>query len=921
MTFAPVGSFAQTQTASLSLDPATVGDIILCAVFADSAEVSATGITGGNCSWVQISGYVGLTNPVGVFVFAGTVTATGSATATIVFNGTTPALSAVAQEFSVSAGWSADVQGFKDVATGTSACPSLTPAGTGELYFSYLGSASELTSTAGSTSGFTYHVDSYGFGLCFDASCGTGAQAPTWGSNFPFGIAVLLKPSPPAGGQSWVTGAYLDQGNMGVSSISAAISQFAGFTGISVPVVRYYLAESDWTYYADMAWCAANGVKMVITLRPAYNPVSATDLSNMAGLLSTMKTAGLVADIALWHEPYYEGLTSAQFIAMFQYYGPTVREYYPVVFCTAASSVQNPGENENSYYPGNGYVDKIATDLYCYSWIPADGGSTLDDAAAIANQASPPMPFGLYELNTSTDPTNGQTQAQADAFFAYIQAYFTGRHQAGLPNSDILIFNQGEIPDNETLVLTSSSDYRIALFQDIYTAGLAGATGGVLADSAAAADTLTVRGAGGLVQSCSATAAGVTSCAATFTTQNVTAGNKYIVAVACNTATVTSVKNGAGTSLTQLATEANSSSGVYEYLFAMDIPSGDGGTKPVITVTFPSSAYGAVVVEEVAGLLAGNTSAMLDGTAGGSEGTASTTASPSYSSAVAGEYLVGLFGTSSNVLPAAPSGYTADPGNADGEGACCIYRKNSTGAAESCAITVGSSVPYAELLVAFKLAIPVISYADDAAAADQITTQVTGIPHVLITAPPPAGPPPPPIRAQILTVPQGNAAPADVAGAAEAMTVGHGHRPPHRRCRCGRHDQRRHLPRRHRRRPPTRWPSPPIPASSATSPPRSADHADRRRPALHLRQRRQHRPRQTTGLTQSDAAAAADKLTATVTVALADRAGAADAIGTEPAIGASGGATYPARQPRHVPGRRRRARQFYLVLPGFGMDR
>ena len=54
---------------------------------------------------------------------------------------------------------------------------------------------------------------------------------------------------------------------------------------------------------------------------------------------------------------------------------------------------------------------------------------------------------------------------------------------------------------------------------------------------------------------------------------------------------------------------------------------------------------------------------------------------------------------------------------------------------------------------------------------------------------------------------------------------------------------------------------------------------------------------QTSGLTQSDAAGAADTLTATVAVPLKDRAAAADALGNEPAIGASGGATRPVAQP------------------------
>ena len=54
---------------------------------------------------------------------------------------------------------------------------------------------------------------------------------------------------------------------------------------------------------------------------------------------------------------------------------------------------------------------------------------------------------------------------------------------------------------------------------------------------------------------------------------------------------------------------------------------------------------------------------------------------------------------------------------------------------------------------------------------------------------------------------------------------------------------------------------------------------------------------QTTGLGVPEAAAAADTLTAAVAVHVTDKAAAADAAGTEPAIGASGGATIPRAAP------------------------
>jgi hypothetical protein len=209
------------------------------------------------------------------------------------------------------------------------------------------------------------------------------------------------------------------------------------------------------------------------------------------------------------------------------------------------------------------------------------------------------------------------------------------------------------------------------------------------------------------VQSCGNAGSSVSTVAATFTTANVTAGNKYVVAVASSN-TATSVKNGAGTSLTQLASVHNSTNGVWAYLYALDIPAGDDGTKPVITYTPSSSSWCSLVVQEVSGLLAGNTSAMLDGSAGTSTGSGTTTTSPSYSSAAASEYLVAAYADDGEHVAPALSGWTADPANyADATSLgsdCAILYTNSTGGAESAALNPAKN--WAEILVAFQLAPP-----------------------------------------------------------------------------------------------------------------------------------------------------------------------------------------------------------------------
>ena len=210
---------------------------------------------------------------------------------------------------------------------------------------------------------------------------------------------------------------------------------------------------------------------------------------------------------------------------------------------------------------------------------------------------------------------------------------------------------------------------------------------------------------------------------------NVASGNKIIVVVtvassSTSAVTTSSVKDGASNSWTAIANEPFTDTQTGDKgnvsIWALDVPAGDVGTKPTITATGGS---GTVVIGvlacEVSGLLAGNTTAMADGTAGvstGGGGQASTT-SPTYSSTAANEFLIAVYGDYGNGTTwTNPSGYqgaTAGPGSsgaAEGvnDSTDCnieLAYKNSTDGSETASFTTtGSSSGYGELLVAFKLA-------------------------------------------------------------------------------------------------------------------------------------------------------------------------------------------------------------------------
>lgn len=231
-----IGTMAQTATTSLALTPAHAGDLI----FVDIVSVGAppTGISGGGCTWQQVgTTLTGVTNA-GDYAAAyeGTVVTTGSATATLAFSGTPTTIRCVAQEAQSSTGaWIVDgPQGNLD-SSGTNTLPSLTPSAPGDLYIGY--TFDNSTATAGTTPGYTYDIDSHGNGLAFNPDCGSGAQAPVWGtSTCAIGISVLFKavvPSPPATPASFSVPAKPARGKAAARKARTAFS--AGSPAVVAP--------------------------------------------------------------------------------------------------------------------------------------------------------------------------------------------------------------------------------------------------------------------------------------------------------------------------------------------------------------------------------------------------------------------------------------------------------------------------------------------------------------------------------------------------------------------------------------------------------------------------------------------------------------------------------------------------------------
>ena len=205
--------------------------------------------------------------------------------------------------------------------------------------------------------------------------------------------------------------------------------------------------------------------------------------------------------------------------------------------------------------------------------------------------------------------------------------------------------------------------------------------------------------------------ADASSITATFST-NLSAGSKIIVSAGSSNSggipAISSVTATGSNTLTQLAAASAGTARIY--LYAMDASGSGGsnlvGTKPTITATWASGGGLGLLIQEVSGLMAGNTSAMIDGTPGTLTGSTSTTGSPSYTSAAANEYLIACYADIGNgVTVSTAGGWTADAHNVNGSSSSnnMVQYKNSTGGSETNGYTGADTGGWAIVEVAFLL--------------------------------------------------------------------------------------------------------------------------------------------------------------------------------------------------------------------------
>lgn len=264
---------------------------------------------------------------------------------------------------------------------------------------------------------------------------------------------------------SWV-GSYVLPSDFGETTDDAACADWSSTTyfGRMTRARRQYYQPGEFpaSIGADLQADIAAGRRVTMSFKPAYNPVSSTDRAALDSFLSQAKTAGLRATVALWHEPFPQGLSTAQYANMIAYYGPTVQKYdYWLAHCQASSAIANGTITVSEYFDAcaPGSFNLISSDTYCPAWVK--NSAILTEFTGLADGNG--LPYALWEFNGN--PAD-QSQAMITNYFNAVYNLFTARKSAGKGCGDILLFDHSDGTANCSFV--GPGDFRVPLVQKIY---------------------------------------------------------------------------------------------------------------------------------------------------------------------------------------------------------------------------------------------------------------------------------------------------------------------------------------------------------------------------------------------------------------------------------------------------------------------
>lgn len=222
-----------------------------------------------------------------------------------------------------------------------------------------------------------------------------------------------------------------------VPATDTHVSGFAAKSGRPLGIRHLYQAGTIPASLAASKVAGDAGVrKVLMDFRPAQDGSQAAALGTF---LQSCRAGALNCSVTLYHEMFSKFSTPGAYFSAIAPYVPVIRQAgYQHIWCATNFSIVHHGAL--AFYPGDGLVDAISPDFY-----PGDGGfsgvntnDTLDQVAAFADAHRKPL--GLCEF--SGFPANAATgsEAQGDAFLAYVLAFFSQRLAAGKSVHDLVAY-------------------------------------------------------------------------------------------------------------------------------------------------------------------------------------------------------------------------------------------------------------------------------------------------------------------------------------------------------------------------------------------------------------------------------------------------------------------------------------------------
>lgn len=301
------------------------------------------------------------------------------------------------------------------------------------------------------------------------ASTGTFNGAST---SAPAGLAAAsaagsaITRNAPAAGDNCATNQY------GTGTQASAFTSWDAITGRTIQVWRtYFSGVPPSSITADLQTAATNGIAVAMSFKPTLATTSgggnSADRSTINSFLASCASFGLVAMCAMYHEPAAEIGNANTYGFTQAYYGPTVRQYYPLVYGGQCGNFTNGNLTTYENYfntavtAGAGF-DAAVIDYYANGYV---AGTRLDTYAAFTDSQGLAS-FGLWECGLDESVVS---QANGTAYWQYLASFFAARAAAGKGVGYITHFSLAT-PDGTAGFPFSGTDYQIALYDALYDA-------------------------------------------------------------------------------------------------------------------------------------------------------------------------------------------------------------------------------------------------------------------------------------------------------------------------------------------------------------------------------------------------------------------------------------------------------------------